>query len=576
LALILSLLAAGEPEKPAKVALLVGINKYDRRGFDDLRYAERDVEDLRKELESAGFRVILLKGSATGKDRATRANIEERLAELLKGATKETVVLVALSGHGQQLEVKADGKTKEDALFCPVDAVKDDPETLFSLSHLIDDALARRGGRNLVLVDACRDQPKDLGRGSRGVQGRVVALPEDTAVLFSCRAGQQSFESDEAGGGHGLFSYCVLEGLREKLKKDGQVTWSALVSYVEDRMASKEVQGWIPKGREQEPIPAGNVGRVVLARRDVPREPEPDRTEAARPKPLDCTGDGVSADEVRRAQEAWARYLARKVEETIEVADGVKMTFVLVPPGKFLMGSPRAEQDYVTNTYYDGKRPNWLDNETQHTVTLTEPFDLAKTEVTQEQYEALTGENPSKFKGKDKPVEQVSYDEAKAYAKKLEKKRDDRHLYRLPTQAEWEYSCRGGRSSSKPFGVGDGRALSSRQANFDGNYPYGGADKGPYLESTCAVASYTANALGLYDMHGNVNEWCADWYGPYPVRDVTNPTGPSEGSSRVHRGGGWYDYAGYCRAAYRYWNEPGLRDHSLGFRLARSVPSGSR
>jgi formylglycine-generating enzyme required for sulfatase activity len=278
---------------------------------------------------------------------------------------------------------------------------------------------------------------------------------------------------------------------------------------------------------------------------------------------LDCTcPDGVSAAAVRRVQEARARRLGRQVEETVEIGDGVKMTFVLVPPGKFRMGSPEEEKERS-------------DDETLHTVTLTEPFDLAKTEVTQAQYEALTGENSSKFKGADKPVEQVSWNGARAYAEKLTKKRADKRVYRLPTEAEWEYSCRGGRSSSKPFGIGDGGALSSREANFNGEFPYGGAGMGPNLQSTREVGSYTANALGLHDMHGNVWEWCSDWYGPYRARDVTDPRGRSEGGPhRVIRGGGRFDYARYCRAAYRLGLGPGDRSGNLGFRLARSVPSG--
>ena len=151
----------------------------------------------------------------------------------------------------------------------------------------------------------------------------------------------------------------------------------------------------------------------------------------------------------------------------------------------------------------------------------------------------------------------------------MTKKRGDRHLYRLPTEAEWEYACRGGRPSSQPFGVGDGRTLSSREANLDGNSPYGGADKGQFLKSTCRVGSYPANALGLFDMHGNVWEWCADWYGPYLPGNATNPTGPAGGSFRVERGGSWGDSAAGCRAARRNYFD-------LGFRLARSVPSGGK
>jgi formylglycine-generating enzyme required for sulfatase activity len=279
---------------------------------------------------------------------------------------------------------------------------------------------------------------------------------------------------------------------------------------------------------------------------------------------LDCTGpDGVSAGDMRRAQQAWARRLGREVEETIELAGGVKMNFVLVPPGIFLMGSPAEEKESSAE-------------EVLHEVTLTEPYYLGKTEVTQAQYEALMGNNPSQFKGADQPVEQVSWEDAQAYAERLTKKRDDKHLYRLPSEAEWEYSCRGGRPSSQPFGIGDGHALSSRQANFNGKSHYSRADKGPHLMATCRVGSYPANALGLFDMHGNVCEWCADCYGRYPSGAVTNPAGSTESSDRVIRGGGCFDSARYCRAADRRGHAPSYRYLSLGFRLARSVPSGKR
>jgi formylglycine-generating enzyme required for sulfatase activity len=299
-----------------------------------------------------------------------------------------------------------------------------------------------------------------------------------------------------------------------------------------------------------------------------------------RPAPLDCTGaEGVSAADVRKAQEAWAKFLGRQVEEEVEISPGVKMTFVLVPPGKFRMGSPADEKDRDPwkrrDPWQHGEKRDW-DAEALHTVTLTEPFDLARTELTQKQYEALTGKDPSHFKGDDLPVESVSWEEARDYAAELTKKRDDQHVYRLPTEAEWEYSCRGGRSSSQPFGIGDGRALSSRRANFNGKYPYGDAAEGPYLEKTCKVGSYEANALGLCDMHGNVWECCAGWYGPYPSGDVTNPTGSTESPFRAVRGGGGDLRARYCRAALRSGVAPGDRRNYLGFRLARSVPSGGK
>jgi formylglycine-generating enzyme required for sulfatase activity/tRNA A-37 threonylcarbamoyl transferase component Bud32 len=296
---------------------------------------------------------------------------------------------------------------------------------------------------------------------------------------------------------------------------------------------------------------------------------------SARPELLDCRGaEGVSTAEVKKAQAAWAKYLGRPVETEDEIAPGVWMRFVLVPPGKFLMGSPERERDRDAD-------------EVLHEVEITEPFDLGKYPVTQEEYQVVTGKNPSWFSaqqgGKEKvagldtrrfPVERVSWKEASDYADTLTKKRVNGLSYRLPTEAEWEYSCRGGRSSSKPFGVGDGRTLSSREANFDSNFPFGGAAKAEPLNRPCPVGSYDPNALGLRDMHGNVWQWCGDWYGPYPSGKVSNPTGPGEGSSRVGRGGSWFHSAEYCRAAFRRSYVPGYRDFHLGFRLARSSPSG--
>jgi formylglycine-generating enzyme required for sulfatase activity len=209
--------------------------------------------------------------------------------------------------------------------------------------------------------------------------------------------------------------------------------------------------------------------------------------------------------------------------------------------------------------------------------------------VTQAEHERVMGSNPSWFSasggGKEKvrgqdttrfPVECVSWEEAEAFCQKLtelpEEMRRGR-LYRLPTEAEWEYSCRGGALSSTPFHFG--AILSSTQANFDGRYPYGGADEGPYLERTKAVGSYPANGFGLFDLHGNVWEWCADWYSAdyYTQSPRQDPPGPSEGSDRVIRGGSWNSRGQHCRSALRIRSEPAGRYGSLGFRVALVLSS---
>jgi formylglycine-generating enzyme required for sulfatase activity len=218
-------------------------------------------------------------------------------------------------------------------------------------------------------------------------------------------------------------------------------------------------------------------------------------------------------------------------------------------------------------------------------VEITRPFYLGVFPVTQAQWQKVMGNNPSYFSatggGKDKvkgmntadfPVEQVSWEEARVFLQRLSALETERRAgrsYRLPTEAEWEYACRGGGCSSTPFHFGS--SLSSTQANFDGRYPYGGGASGPYLERTCAVGSYRPNAFGLYDMHGNVYEWCADFYDEhyYSNSPKADPRGPSEGwRSRVMRGGGWRSESRGCRSAYRYWHSPDQGYFILGFRAA--------
>lgn len=234
--------------------------------------------------------------------------------------------------------------------------------------------------------------------------------------------------------------------------------------------------------------------------------------------------------------------------------NSIGMKFVLIPDGTFTMGSPSSE-------------PKRDSDETQHSVTISKAFYMQTTEVTQGQWREIMGNNPSYFKncGDNCPVEQVSWNDAQAFIRKLNQ-REGVNRYRLPTEAEWEYACRAG--TDTPFYFGN--CLSTDQANYDGNYPMPGCSKGEYRKRPVRVGSFPPNAWGLYDMHGNVWEWCQDWKGNYPGGYVTDPTGPSSGSYRVFRGGGWYYGAWACRSADRYYISPGDRRSSLGFRLART------
>jgi len=231
-------------------------------------------------------------------------------------------------------------------------------------------------------------------------------------------------------------------------------------------------------------------------------------------------------------------------ELNLDLGGGVTMKLVLIPAGKFMMGSPDSEK---------GRD----ENEGQHEVTLSKPFYMGVTEVTQAQYEAIMGTNPSNFKGATSPVDNVSWNDATEFCKKLSDKTNQ--AVRLPTEAEWEYACRAG--STTKFSFGDAHESL-------GDYAWYSTNSG---SKTRPVGQKKPNAWGLYDMHGNVWEWCADRYGAYPEGAVTEPQGPASGMFRVLRGGAWNDSPDYCRSAYRNRTTPDNRYYYDGFRVEVSV-----
>jgi len=236
------------------------------------------------------------------------------------------------------------------------------------------------------------------------------------------------------------------------------------------------------------------------------------------------------------------------------ITNNLGMTFVLIPAGTFMMGSPEDEQER-------------RDNEVLHEVTLTQSYYMQTTQVTQGQWESVMGNNPSRFKdgGPNFPVENVSWEDTQAFISKLNQQ-DSTGTYRLPTEAEWEYACMA--ETSGPFYFG--KCLSTDQANYDGNYPFENCPDGEFRRKTTPVGNFEANAYGLYDMHGNVLEWCQDRFGDYPTEPVTDPTGPENAADRVLRGGSWYNYARNCRSAYRNYDEPDSSYYNTGFRLVFS------
>lgn len=234
--------------------------------------------------------------------------------------------------------------------------------------------------------------------------------------------------------------------------------------------------------------------------------------------------------------------LAMGADGNREIAD-LKLKLIWIEPGTFAMGSASGRDDERSVTQ----------------GTLTRGYWLGQTEVTQAQWSAMMGNNPSNFKGDDRPVEQVSWNDAMEFCRKLtERERaasrlPEGYAYTLPTEAQWEYACRAGTDGDY---AGNLDAMAWYSANSG--------------SQTHPVGQKQANPWGLRDMHGNVVEWCLDWYGRYPGGSVTDPSGPPSGSHRVYRGGGWGRDAIYCRAAFRGMLAPGVRVNFLGFRLALS------
>ncbi|MBT5872826.1 MAG: SUMF1/EgtB/PvdO family nonheme iron enzyme, partial [Candidatus Latescibacteria bacterium] len=235
---------------------------------------------------------------------------------------------------------------------------------------------------------------------------------------------------------------------------------------------------------------------------------------------------------------------------TATYSNSIGIEFALITPGEFIMGDDEGDDD---------EKP-------AHKVAINTPFYLGTGQITQGQWEAVMGNNPSRFKGVDNPVETVSFDDVAEFIKRLNDM-EGKVQHRLPTEAEWEYACRAGDTAA--FSTGD--AITTDQSNFNGNHPYGDLPKGDYRQQTTPVASFPPNAYGIYDMHGNVWEWTSDFFRSYADQTDSDDDDRQAGAPRVIRGGSWHNSARSCRSAKRFIITPVYRNAILGFRLVRTI-----
>jgi formylglycine-generating enzyme required for sulfatase activity len=538
---LLALAPTRAAKKGKRYAFLVACKDYQAGQFRKLPGTIPEMGEFRQALLDSGFAaedvVFLHDEHPQRRFQSEKQKILDELDLLLARLTKDDTLVVALNGHGLHFKgdkvgyfVPVDGKLARRPSLVPMDG----PGGLFAKLKGCE------AGSKLLLVNACRNDPLDASDFAAKVidDQDDAEVPAGIAALYSCRPGQKSYEYPEKSKvgkpGRSLFYHHLTQAWRGRYSAGKPVTVEHLFEEVRGRTAKDAA--------------------AVFAAKQIP--------------------------EVRRKYDG--RWVVNEAV-LVEITNSIGRRLVLIPKGKFLMGSPKGEAE---------REPFGKGSEEQHEVEITRPFYLGMYEVTQAEYEKVMGTNPSWFSatggGKAKvgpdtskfPVEQVSWKDAVEFCEKLSaraaEKRSGR-VYRLPTEAEWEYACRGG-ASTKPFHFATSiPSLSSTQANFNGNFPYGGAAKAPSLERTTTVGSYKANAFGLFDMHGNVWEWCADWYDKdyYKTSPRKDPTGPTTGTARVLRGGSWDGSGQICRAAFRLFYDPGIRGSIIGFRVACPPPPGT-
>ena len=554
-----------------KCALLVGVDRYGKGtllpGLGDS--PRHDVEGMAEALGEIGYAkdditMMTLKAGAEDPDLLPNAEpIRNQLNLTLAPLGPGDSVVVMLVGHGVMLDVPppGGGKAVAKSVFCPMDAnlARRDLSRFLPLDEVFEALKDCKATSKLLLADACRNEMKTAPPEARapGIEmPKPAPPPPSVAALFSCGEKEVSWQDSTLGGGHGVFSHFVIEGLkgaadREHGNGNDEVTLDELTGYVRQNVFQFVRERHATSQMPQLKL-GSELGLVVLRDRVV----KP--VVAVRANTLGKDVNKVHNDEVSGP------------EFLTSSASGIKLK--RIPAGTFLMGSSKDRDAHA----YESEMP-------QHEVRISRAFYLGVTEVTQGQYSDVTGENPSilYFPGSDfqrtddLPVVRVKWYDAVKYCNALSTKEgltpfyriEGDHVsvpnwketsYRLPTEAEWEYACRAGPGGMGVYSFGDDADQLDRFAWLANN-----------SNNIHPVGQKAPNAWGLYDMHGNVSEWCWDEYADYKPQAALDPSGPLGASVRVLRGGGWFSTPEVARSAYRIMYAPGSQNGNLGFRVAR-------
>ena len=613
-----------------KHALLVGVEEYRDKMISRLQFARADAMALAERLrERCAFDHVRLLTDESDEGGPDLVNIVTALRDMAGELREEDLFLFFFAGHGVEKDGHGYLLARDSIQAFPehgslsLELLRKTFERLSAGKRilLLD---ACRNSPDAGRADAPNCMGDVISRDIVAAARSRQTAGTTTALLSACRSGQRAYEWPAKG--HGVFTQYLVEGLDGAAWSGGKLEFRSLAGY-----AARQVRHWaantpgLPIPQEPWYEEFGDPEPLLLAdRREAPplvaEQMTPPKAVVILPEPalhvetvpsgaalsvdgrpagaapveltlpageyriqavkegykpwerrirLDAARDAqlrieleerprlieaffpMTSAEATEVQRAAAEALGLPLNTELNLGKVVRLKLAFIPAGTFLMGSPGNE---------DGSSD---DEGPQHEVTLTRPLYMGIHQVTQEEYEAVTGKLPSHFfGGKTNPVECVSWDEGVAFCHKVSQ--NTGKAVRLPSEAEWEYACRAGTGTPFHFGV----TISTYQANYSGEYVYASGRKGKYRKKTTPVGSFPPNAWGLYDMHGNVWEWCEDpWHDDYAGAPTDGSAWEGNDVACVLRGGSWCRPPRFCRSASRLMHGPVDRDRDFGFRI---------
>ncbi|MBW4434306.1 MAG: SUMF1/EgtB/PvdO family nonheme iron enzyme [Pelatocladus maniniholoensis HA4357-MV3] len=545
-------------------AFLVGVNRYVDSGISDLNFCVNDVLVLGQTLESLGYEVVTLHDQQDWNHPRfpNRNNVEARLKHVCDAVQPDDLLWVHFACHGTVVKTAAN-HTEPILITCDTQINLLEQQAL-PVAKVEQYMKASQARRFLLTLDACHtglDIGRDLLADPEFIHN-VYEQAEGFALIAASTAQQRAFEWREKQ--HGVFTYHLLEALSGQADRAGKnfVTVDDLKNHVLDGLRRWGVKNDIlqePTARTE------GLGDMILA--DYRKPQSQNSLPALREFEFEVVTVRIEnkgffnprKELISNRRVGTAKYFVE------DLGQGIGLEMVEIPGGRFTMGAPIEESDSR-----DSERP-------QHRVIIS-TFFMGKYPITQAQWRAVAAlpkinrdlkPDPSHFKGDNRPVECVSWYDAVEFCARLSLKTG--REYRLPSEAEWEYACRAG--TTTPFYFGE--TITTDLANYNGNYIYGDAPKGKYREETTPVGYFPPNAFGLYDMHGNVWELCADdWHDNYAGAPTDGSAWQSDNKKLVLRGGSWGNDPEDCRSACRGNSIRAERDgigSPLGFRVVCAV-----